>query len=56
MLVAHYRKDLKALERVQRRFARMTPGFGGMSFRDVGQTLIVFSGLPEGVERPDGGT
>ncbi|XP_078059894.1 uncharacterized protein LOC144485672 [Mustelus asterias] len=39
----HYRKDVEAIERVQRRFTRMLPGLGGMPYEDRLRELGLFS-------------
>ena len=39
----HYRKDVEALERVQRRFTRMFPGMEGRSYEERLRDLRLFS-------------
>ena len=39
----HYRKDVEALERVQKRFTRMLPGLEGMSYKERLDKLGLFS-------------
>ena len=39
----HYRKDVEALERVQRRFTRMLPGMEGRSYDERLRDLRLFS-------------
>ena len=39
----HYRKDVEAIEKVQRRFTRMLPGLGGMPYEDRLRELGLFS-------------
>eukprot|EP00061_Rhincodon_typus_P000398 g11578.t1 len=39
----HYRKDVEALEKVQRRFTRMLPGLGGRSNEERLRELGLFS-------------
>lgn len=43
-LVPHYRKDVYPLEKVQKRFACMSPGLESTSSKgEVGQARIVFA-------------
>eukprot|EP00061_Rhincodon_typus_P007217 g28688.t1 len=41
--VSLYRKDFVKLERVQKRFTRMLPGFEGMSYRERLKRLELYS-------------
>lgn len=44
---------MEALEGVQRWVIRMMPELVAISYSEVGQTWIVFSGMPEVTGRPD---
>jgi len=48
----HYRKDVIALERVQRRFTRMLPGMEHLNYEEVGSAWVVFIGA----EKTEGAT
>eukprot|EP00061_Rhincodon_typus_P002417 g17516.t1 len=39
----HYRKDVEALDRVQKMFTRMLPGLEGMSYKEMLEKLMLFS-------------
>ena len=39
----HYRKDVEALERVQKRFTRMLPGMEGINYEERSEKFGLFS-------------